>query len=796
MDQLAERSENKEGAGGLKTIHIHIKGRVQGVGFRPFVFRKAIRDHRRGYVLNTVDGVHIQINIPNISDAESFIDFLRTNHPEQAEIEEINWEIVPYTDYSEFRIIQRKDTGRADLLFTPDFAVCPDCKNEIRDPADRRYRYAFTTCTHCGPRYSIIKTLPYDRENTSMKPYIICRKCSDEYNDPLNRRFYSQTNSCSDCAVKMTLYDASLQIIESNQQKLIDKVVTLLQEGKILAIKGIGGYLLMADATSPETIKELRKRKHRPTKPFALMYPDLEMIGGDVEFSVKDRVMWKSSECPIILCLLNKNFKSRIQPQLIAPGLRKIGIMLPYTPLFVLIMDEINRPVIATSGNISGSPVIYNEKDAFEHLSHIADYILVNDREIVVPQDDSVIQFTEGTGEKIILRRSRGYAPAFTGYKERILPPKPVLGMGALLKSAFGMFHGNRFYLSQFLGNTDSLESQESYDHVLEHLMKVLDFSPEVIVTDLHPDYYTSRKGIELAELFHADLVQIQHHEAHAWSVLAENQLLENEKVLSIVWDGTGLGDDGQIWGGEFFTYRHGSLYRAGHPEYFPHLLGDKMTFEPRLAAFSLARMSGPAACEFIRGKFSKFEWNNFLRIYDKAGLKTSSMGRLFDGVSSMLGLSDLNTYEGESAMYLEAAAAKFLNSPDTIGFNEFYPVTVDQDIIIHTSELIEKIIEDLKRGTDTGEIAARFHLTLVMWVKKAAEILGYREIAFSGGVFQNSLLVDLLRQHLEGPFKLHFQRELSPNDENIPFGQIIGWMMKQEKVKKREKEIENIIES
>jgi hydrogenase maturation protein HypF len=743
---------------------------VQGVGFRPFIYRLANTCKLSGWISNALDGVHIEVE--GLSDASVFCQRIRDECPEQARIDNLSFKEVPLSKYNEFSIIESRKQGEPDIQLTPDFALCEDCLKELREGSNRRYAYPFITCTNCGPRFSITRKLPYDRYLTTMEPFKQCEACSNEFQDPEDRRFYSQTNSCPDCSIKLILYDKDRIAISGEQEKIIEAISIALLSGKIVAVKGIGGYLLCADATSSDVISTLRKRKKRPAKPFALMYPDIDTAKRDVILTNKVMEEWNSPESPIVLCRLKKDHSSGIKNEIIAPGLNRIGIMMPYAPLFILLMDKIRKPIVATSGNVSGSPIIFKDQEALEVLSEIADLILVNDREILVPQDDSVIQYSELSAQKIILRRSRGMAPSFS-FSPRNRIRREVLAMGAMLKSTFGMIHMNRYYISQYLGDTSTLESQLSYETSLEHMMNILSFSPSAVLTDLHPDYPSADYGIKIATRLKIPLIKVQHHEAHSYAVLGENDLLEEDRVLTVIWDGTGYGKDGQVWGGEFFNYSRYKHTRVGHWAYYPHILGDKMSREPRISALCLTNNTENAT-QVLKNKFQSAELDNYNRLLNKTDFYTSSVGRLFDGVSSLLGFTDYNTYEGEAAMYLQASAIEYLEKNRE--FNDKYLIEITLTGHIVTQDLFAGVIKDKLDGKEAGYISAKFHYTMVHVIENFLETYSYRKVAFSGGVFQNNLLVDLINELFSGKYSVYFHKDLSPNDECIPFGQLIAW--------------------
>ncbi|MGD9328558.1 MAG: carbamoyltransferase HypF, partial [Cyclobacteriaceae bacterium] len=671
-------------------------------------------------------------------------------------------------------IVESKPEGIADIALTPDFAICPECLLELNDPSNRRHQYPFITCTNCGPRYSIIRKLPYDRDLTSMSAIPACEICMEEYEDPEDRRFYSQTNSCPHCSIHLSLYNSEKEKQDLEINTIFDIVSEAILSGKIVAIKGIGGYLLCADATSEEAIRTIRSRKKRPSKPFALMYPDIDTAKQDVLVNEKIISAWESPESPIILCPLKKDFSSDLKIDAIAPGLRKMGIMMPYAPLFAMLMGRIKKPIIATSGNVSGSPIIYKDEEALEVLSEFADYILVNNREILVPQDDSVVQYANNSKLRILLRRSRGMSPSFNT-DHKLDSDIQVLAMGAMLKSTFGITHQKRYYISQFLGDTSILESQQSYEATLDHILGLLNFKPSIILTDAHPDYPSTIMGKDIADRTEIPVLKIQHHEAHSFAVLAENDLLHEKKILSVVWDGTGYGTDGHIWGGEFLEYSGNDHKRIGQWEYYPHILGDKMSREPRISALCLQSQT-EGYDGIIKDKFSLIEYSNYSSILKKEGLLTSSVGRLFDGVSSLLDIVDYNTYEGEGAMVLESLATEYLeNNPE---YHEEYDVEITEKGVVRTRNLISGILEDIEQGVNPAQIACKFHISLIEVIQKFLIKFDMQNVVFSGGVFQNSLLVDLIYARLNDKYSVYFHKELSPNDECIPFGQLIAYQI------------------
>jgi hydrogenase maturation protein HypF len=569
------------------TYHIHIGGLVQGVGFRPHVFRLASTMGMKGWVNNTCDGVHIIINAEK-TEAEKFYQELINHPPDHALISKNNIREIIHHEFPDFRIIHSEHHHQPNMMVTPDFGICKECRAELNDPSNQRYNYPFITCTQCGPRYSIISSLPYDRVNTTMETYEMCRSCKEEYHDPNNRRYFSQTNSCTNCGIPMSVHNSEGECICSEYEFVLDMVNEALRAGNIVAVKGIGGYILMADAANRMTIATLRERKHRPGKPFAVIYPSLQKARQDLQINEAEADQLTGPVSPIVLCSLKENTSFSICHDLIAPGLKKIGLMLPYTPLLELISNRFNKPLIATSGNISGSPILFHDEDALEQLTGIADLFLSYERDIVVPQDDSVVQFSPDYGQLVILRRSRGLAPNYYSHPFKL--NGCWLATGAELKSSFAILNGEQCYVSQFLGNQGYFDGQLAYKETLSLLSNLLHVKPEFILADSHPGYFVAQEAEKMAKEKEIPCIKVQHHIAHFSAVLAENDLLDSEEpILGIIWDGTGYGDDGLIWGSECFTYSGKEFKRIAHLEYFPSWLRDKMSREPRISAVAIS---------------------------------------------------------------------------------------------------------------------------------------------------------------------------------------------------------------
>ena len=742
------------------TYHIHVEGQVQGVGFRPFVYKLARGMGLLGWVNNTVDGVHVVFNA-EAAAALAFYQALVERAPHLARITAHHMWETEARSFDDFRIVHSDGAGTPNLLLSPDFALCPACREELSDPDDRRYGYSFITCTLCGPRYSIVEGLPYDRERTTMKRYPMCSACRREYEEPQDRRYYSQTNSCGECGVRLEGPEGTATV---------EQAVEALRSGAIVAVKGIGGYLLFGDATDAALVERMRRRKGRPSKPFALMYPDLEILRGDVFLRPEEEEALLGPQAPIVLLLLRAAPSSGIAAPHIAPGLQQVGAMLPYAPLFEQLLRALGRPLVATSANVSRAPVIFEEQRAKRELPLLADLILSNDRPIATPQDDSVLRFTTHTRQPIVIRRARGMAPTFL-QPDLDLPAYSALAMGASMKSTFTLLHARQTYISQYLGDLDNFDTQQNYRHTLNHLLDLLRVEPEVVLVDGHPDYFSSRLGEQLAEGWGVPLGKVQHHRAHFAAVLAEHDLLRvEEPVLGFVWDGTGLGDDGQIWGGECFLYEKRRFRRVGHQAYFDFILGDKMPREPRISALAI---TGTAA-GWLRPKFSAEEWRVYRRLLEGgAPLRSSSVGRLFDAVASLLNVMDRASYEGEAAMRLEQLALRYFRSHGLDSARPFAVASLMEGAHWDGRRLLGQAAAALQSGAPPDQIAARFHRTLAEIVRRTIRTLEVKRACFSGGVFQNEVLVDLIRRLSGKEAILYFHRQLSPNDENVSLGQV-----------------------
>ena len=747
----------------MKTWHIHIKGIVQGVGFRPFVYQMAIEDGLSGWVNNGTSGVHIELNAGEKS-AKDFLQKLLRQPPKLARITSSSIYKVKDMEFTGLRIIRSKEHEDETCIIPPDYAVCSQCIQEMRDPDNRRFGYAFITCTDCGPRYSIIDKLPYDRQNTNMSKYQMCPKCEEEYADPNDRRYHSQTNSCKDCGINMQLFSSDGQQIAVAQGQIIRRAVDLLKAGNIIAIKGIGGFLIIADAKNDLTIRKLRERKHRPEKPFAVMYPSLLLAERDLSITEVERKALLSPYAPIVLL---KCRRQDVVSKYVAPRLNNLGVMLPYTPLFQQLLDDFGSPIVATSGNISGSSIVIDDSDVFELLEHVVDFILTNDRPINIAQDDSVIRFTPLFQKKIILRRSRGIAPncIFASPSDGV---QSCLALGANMKSTFSITHKGNILTSQYLGNLDDYRSLLSFERTISNLIRIAKVNVSKVIVDKHPGYASTQWGKDFATQKRCDIETIQHHKAHFAAIISESGATTDTPILGVIWDGTGYGEDGNIWGGEFFVFDEGDFERFFHFAYFPVLLGDKMSLEPRLSAFSLT-----GGAEILRGQFADREWKLYLKLLDNhKPVLTSSVGRVFDAVASILGLLSKSEFEAQAAILLEQAAQNWIDKHG-ISTPDCYDAVLLSDGTVCSSTIIDGILEDIRRQEPIEKIAYKFHETLVLLISRIARKGEVKRVAFSGGVFQNAVLVDLIHSRMGDEYRLYFHEQLSSGDENISFGQI-----------------------
>ncbi|HEY7545298.1 MAG TPA: carbamoyltransferase HypF, partial [Blastocatellia bacterium] len=624
-------------------IHILVRGIVQGVGFRPFVFSQACRRSLKGRVLNNATGVLIDVEgEPRAID--EFIAEMKSNPPPLSRIESVESVLQPFfAHFDDFQIIESSTNGEKFVPISADVAACEDCIREMLDSRDRRFRYPFINCTNCGPRFTIIEDVPYDRANTTMRDFTMCNACRREYANPLDRRFHAEPTACHECGPRLYLTgsDGRESSINAAGEDAINRARSLLMKGNIIAIKGIGGFHLACDASNADAVERLRRRKYREDKPFAMMAASLEVIRQHCEVSSVEEKMLSSERRPIVL--LEKRSDSTI-PCAVAPRVNTFGFMLPYAPLHHLLLENLDRPIVMTSGNVSDEPICYENADAAERLKNIADYFLLHDRRIHIRADDSVVRAFDD--REMILRRSRGYAPA--PIKINFSSGADILACGAELKNTFCITHENYVFVSHHIGDLENLETLLSFKQGIRHFKRLFNLRPQAVAYDLHPEYLSTKYALSLDEI--ETKIGVQHHHAHVASCMADNGL-EGE-VIGVAMDGLGFGSDGRFWGGEFFIADYLDAERIAHLDYIPMPGGAKAIREPwRMAAVYLHRAMGDDALRldipFIKN-LDHGKWASLRSMIETNtnSPETSSMGRLFDTLASLLGLRDAVNYE------------------------------------------------------------------------------------------------------------------------------------------------------
>jgi hydrogenase maturation protein HypF len=764
---------------------IHITGIVQGVGFRPFVYGLAMHYGLRGWVVNTSAGVDIEVDGPT-DVLGRFVSDLKTAAPPLSHIDTLSAIDTAPNGFTEFSI--RHSVAREGDFqpISPDIAICDDCLREMRDPNDRRYRYPFINCTNCGPRFTIIKDIPYDRPLTTMAQFEMCPDCAAEYADPLNRRFHAQPVACPQCGPRVWLVtqEAGGKRHDGirNTRDTIEEARRLLRDGKIIAVKGLGGFHLACDATNDEAVAELRRRKGRVDKPFALMAADVESIESYGVVTPEERALLESRQRPIVLLNQRTNHPTDkpISPH-VAPGQMTLGFMLPYTPLHYLLFSDQRsavrgQPLVMTSGNLSEEPIATDHEEALTRLAALADAFLLHDRDIHVRCDDSVVRVF---GERELpIRRSRGYAP----FPVKLpFEAKPTLAVGAELKNTFCVTRGEYAFLSHHIGDMENYETLRSFEDGVAHFERLFRIKPEVMAYDLHPNYLATRYALERAERDGIRAIGVQHHHAHIAACMAENGLSGERPVIGVALDGTGYGTDGAIWGGEFLIADYRGFDRAAHLAYVPLPGGDAATHNVYRVALSYLRHAG-------------IEWTDDLapvqaaRSIERAAIAkqiesglnappTSSMGRLFDAVASMAGVRQSVNYEGQAAIEFEAMGGGVETGSWTLRVE--VGRAADGSRIIETAPLIRSAVEDVRAGVPASIISARFHNSLAAMVCEVCVAIrderSLNEVALSGGVWQNVTLLrktlDLLRD--EG-FTVYTHRSVPPNDGGLALGQAI----------------------
>jgi len=773
----------------LSAYRILINGIVQGVGFRPFIYNLAIRYDLKGWVKNTSEGVVIEVS-GSKSELDSFLSSITSEAPPLSKIDSLRYESIPSDGYEAFHIQHSQVIEGGFQPISPDVSICDDCLHELFTPEDFRYRYPFINCTNCGPRFTIIKDIPYDRPQTTMAEFDLCPTCEKEYNDPLDRRFHAQPVACPECGPEIWLEYSSQSTLSRKGSG--DEALLLAQEmlasGKIGAIKGLGGFHLACDAENPAAIETLRSRKNRPDKPLAVMMPDLETVRIYCEISKEEEDLLTSRQRPILL--LNRKSGSSL-PTSIAPGQNTIGVMLPYTPLHYLLFSHKDQfpqapysVLVMTSANFSGNPILTQNQQVQQLLGNIADFYILHNRDIHVHCDDTVARVPDSLDEDMKgiypIRRSRGFAP---GPITSPLSGRSVLAGGAELKNTFCLIKDQYAFLSQHIGDLKNFETLTTYQESITHFESLFRAHPELLVYDLHPDYLSTRYILERSEQEDLPAIPVQHHHAHIASCLADNNYQGEEPVIGISFDGIGYGEDGKIWGGEFLIADYQSYSRAGHLAYFPLPGGDLAVREPWRTAVSLLEQAqipldpdllpvsyAQSLPESLPGISALGILGGQLRTGTNAPL-TSSMGRLFDGIASLLGICHKISYEGQAAIELEALA-----DPDETGL---YTLDITDDGMFQPGLMIAEIIADLNQDCGIPIISARFHNTISELVLEMAlklkKIHTLNQVALSGGVWQN---ISLLRKshkalHKAG-FKVYIHQQVPANDGGLSLGQAV----------------------
>ncbi|MFK9093344.1 carbamoyltransferase HypF [Bacillus salipaludis] len=746
-------------------VKIAVRGRVQGVGFRPFVFQLADKYKLNGTVQNNMDGVKIHLE-GNLELVQAFLSDLKNKAPRLSKIHEILIEETVRQNVTEFTIVPSERSGTSMLVIPIDSAVCDDCLNEMNDPSNFRYQYPFINCTQCGPRYTIIEELPYDRPYTSMKSFPMCDDCRREYEDPTNRRHHAQPIACPKCGPKVQLLDKNG--IETDSENLIKTTIELLKDGRILAIKGIGGYHLCCDARNEQAVAELRKRKNRPLRPLAVMAASISSVEVLAEVKEEERKLLKSPESPIVIVKKHEQYSLA---ESVAPEMSTIGVMLPYTPLHhQLFTDTDLSCLVMTSANPSGMPILYKDEEAFHYLAGIADFYLIHNREILHPVDDSVVQINDGMLD--FLRRSRGYVP------DPFLISQDVTGIvafGGQQKTTFTIGRNEQIFVGPHIGDLENIETIGHYKQELEHLLKWIDIPKNTAVIDAHPGYYVQKL---VKEYTFAEIIEVQHHHAHMAACIEEHRI--PGKAFGIILDGTGYGLDGNIWGFEIFYGDAGEFERLAHLHYTPLPGGEKCIREPwRNAAAMLISLHDDEGLALSKAIFAdKVSEIELLKIMIEKNVNTvyaGTCGRLFDAVSAMCGITQVSSYDGEAAIRLAELA------DDRCIFEPYSYESIDKEILtINFSTMLKEIASDVLAGKDVHLVSRRFHETVVQAIVCAMVELNNKnpdaekKVVLSGGSIHNRYVRKRLAVELrERSFDVFVPEQVPCNDGGLSYGQL-----------------------
>ena len=749
-----------------KRIRYLFAGIVQGVGFRPFLYRVATKHRLGGYVCNTPKGVIAEVEGP-AARIEKFSDELLKSFPPASVVSSIKNTNVAVLGESDFRIVASEQEGKKEVLISPDIATCADCRREMKDTKDRRYRYPFINCTNCGPRLTIIRDVPYDRPNTSMACFALCPRCRSEYENPADRRFHAEPNACPVCGPKLWITDDEGRPLQDSPGDPVDKAAEFLLSGKILAIKGLGGFHLAVDASNEEAVRRLRSRKYREEKPLAIMVRDMNAASQIAKIGRVERELLLSPQRPIVLC---RKRSDRVIAPCVAPGVPNQGIMLPYTPIHHLLMEKDFTALVMTSANKVDEPICIENREALSRLKGIADFYVFHNRDILVRCDDSV---SAVMGQNpVLLRRSRGWAPKPVSLK-RSYPD--VLALGPHLKATLCILKGGLAYLSPHIGDLETPEARDFHRESLRLMERIAECRPDVIACDLHPAYWTTRLAEELP---HTEIIRVQHHHAHIVSAMAENGL--SGEMIGLAMDGMGYGQDGTAWGGEVLVADEVDFRRAGHIRPYPLPGAEKAVKEPWRVAASLLRESFGDTWHRVAEKLPlgvKAGHFNVLENMMARGFNsplTSSLGRVFDGVAAILGTRHTVSFEGQAAMELEALA--------TSRSTRRYPFEITKNgdgTVLDLRPLVRAVAEDRIRGKDPAAITTVFHQTIIGAIAAMSaavrEQTGLGKAVLSGGCFQNRVLLEGAVHELERDgFEVYTHRSLPANDGCIALGQAV----------------------
>ncbi|ABM03050.1 (NiFe) hydrogenase maturation protein HypF [Psychromonas ingrahamii 37] len=743
---------------------ISVQGRVQGVGFRPFVAVTAANLNLTGWVRNIRQSVLIEIQGEPF-ETQKFLQQLQSKAPALAKIEQLNHQQIDNNDQTGFHILESSGKNEGVVSISPDIGICEHCQKELFYEENRRYRYPFISCTQCGPRYSILQKLPFDRCHTTLNAFPMCEDCLAEYKNLKDRRFHAQGINCAKCGPQVSFINHKGERI-AEKEAALTLAINALQAGKILAVKGLTGFHIMVDACNHQAVLRLRARKQRPEKPFALMYPQLSMVKSDCLLGEQEKLLLCSAIAPIVL-LENKHSNLSLSPA-IAPNNPYLGVMLAYTPLHQLICRAINKPLVVTSANRSGEPVCCDNEQALEQLSQLVDGFVMHDREIYQGLDDSIVKFVNH--EPMLLRRARGYVPDYLTLDTEY---PSIVALGGQLKNSIAISKGKRLYLSQYIGSLDNIASVNRHQRTQKIMSRLMGVTADCVACDLHPDYVTT----QLAKKQHLPIISTQHHLAHLYAAMLEHQIID--QAFAVVWDGNGYGEDGTLWGGEFIAVTADKPQRVA--TFLPFKLpgGAAAIKEPRRVAVALLYevYGKKIASNEVLKSLSPFELSTIKQLLKMISNNinsplTSSAGRLFDGISSLLNLGQISSFEGEAAMRLEFAAKTSKDKGS-------YPVPVDFAVtpnIIDWRPMLAAIITDIGNHVSSAIIARRFHNSAAIIILKIAQHYGVTQILLTGGCFQNSLLIEITFALLqEQGIAVLWHKKLPANDASLCVGQIMG---------------------